>query len=396
MGTITDKMFNQRIGVPQVTLIRQMNEKFSKIEGMVDLTLGAPDFNTPEHIKQAAIRAIEDNYSHYSPNAGFLSTRQAACHFFKKKYDLTYDPETETIITVGASEALSDTAMSLFNYGAGEMALMSEVSFVAYPGVTYALGGAIPLGIDTSETNFLLTPEQIDQAMAEHGDKIKAVFLNYPSNPTGTTYTEAEIIALADCLRKYDVFVISDEIYSEITYAQKHVSIAKYLKDQTILISGLSKSHAMTGYRIGVIFAPAHIAKYINVFHQATSTCATAVSQKAAEEAWLNGLDDAVVMRDEYEKRRDLILPRLEALGFECAKGQGAFYVWAKIPDYLNQNDLELANELGEKALVAVVPGIAFGQNGAGYIRISYAASYENISLATERIEKFCATYQTN
>jgi aminotransferase len=377
--------FNTPVSKMEMSLIRQVDEKVTPIPGIIKLTLGAPDFNTPEHVKQAAITAIEENFSHYSSNTGFLSTREAACNFVNKKYNLDFNPENECVITVGATEAVANTMMACLN--PGDTVIIPDPAFGLYEGVANMVGANVVM-VDTSNTNFLLMPESIDQAMAAHPEA-KMIVLNYPSNPCGTTYTPEEVKAVDETLAKYDVFVLSDEIYSELSYESDHVSVAQYIKEQTIVVTGLSKSHAMTGWRIGVTFAPEYITSRLAITHQNTTTCATSIAQKAAEEAWANGMDDAIPMKAEYQKRRDFVGAKFKELGFEVAKPKGAFYIFAKIPAQFNQNSVEFVLDLAEKARVALIPGVAFGPKGEGYVRLSYAASMENLEEAMKRIAEY-------
>ena len=296
--------FNNQVYKIEVSDIRKFDERVSTIEGMLKLTLGAPDFNTPDHIKEAAIEAINNNESHYTGMAGDLQLRVAASEFLKKKYTLDYSPENEVLVTIGATEAISASLLAILN--PGDKILVPSPIFPGYePLIT--LSQATPIFIDTSVNGFVLTPQMIEDAMTEHGTSVKAIILNYPNNPTGVTYTREEIKALAEVLKKHDLFVISDEIYSELTYDNEHVSIAEYLREQTILINGLSKSHAMTGWRIGFIFAPKELTAQIIKVHQYLVTCATSISQKAALAALTVGIDDALPMKEEYQKRRDYL-----------------------------------------------------------------------------------------
>ncbi|MDR0847355.1 MAG: aminotransferase class I/II-fold pyridoxal phosphate-dependent enzyme [Lactobacillales bacterium] len=380
------KRFNTPVSGMQVSVIRQIDEQVSSIEGIIKLTLGAPNFNTPEHIKAAGIRAIEENWSHYTPNAGLLETREAACSFMKKKYDVDFDPKSEALITVGATEAIAAAIMATCN--PGDVILVADPAFVLYEITAEILGVEIAKQ-DVRDTNFLLTPEHIAAAVEKYGERLKLVVVNYPSNPCGTTYTKNELLELAEEFSKHDVFVLSDEIYAELSYEEDHTSLGKYIKDQIILVNGLSKSHAMTGWRIGLILAPQYIMQRLMVTHQALATAATTIAQKAATEAWLNGLDDAQVMKKEYQKRRDLVAEKMGAMGFEIAKPDGAFYIFAKIPAELNQNSVEFVLELAEGSKVALIPGSAFGENGEGYVRLSYAASYEDLAEAMRRMAEY-------
>jgi aminotransferase len=369
-----------------VSLIRQFDEKVSGIPNMLKLTLGEPDFNTPEHVKEAGQQAIKDNFSHYTGMSGLIDVREAASRFMSEKYAVHYEPTTEVLVTVGATEALSASLLSILE--AGDKVLLPAPTYPGYEPLIL-LAGAEPVYIDTRETGFVLTPEQIDRAMEEHGDKVKAIIITSPSNPTGVAYNEAEVSALSETLKKYPIFVISDEIYSELNYEAAHVSFGKYLRDQTILINGLSKSHAMTGWRIGFIFAPAELVEQIIKVHQYLVTAASTISQKAAVRALVQGISDAEVMREEYRERRDFVYQAMTKLGFEVARPSGAFYIFAKIPAGQQQDSMAFCVELAEKNQLAIIPGIAFGPEGEGYVRISYAASMETLVEAMNRLAAY-------
>lgn len=385
MNKLQDR-FNKNVYEIAVSLIRQFDEKVSGIPNMLKLTLGEPDFNTPEHVKEAGQQAIRDNFSHYTGMSGLMDVREAASRFLSEKYTVNYDPTTEVLVTVGATEALSASLLSILE--AGDKVLLPAPTYPGYEPLIL-LAGAEPVYIDTRETGFVLTPEQIDQAMAEHGDKVKAIIITSPSNPTGVAYNEAEVLALSETLKKYPVFVISDEIYSELNYETKHVSFGKYLREQTILINGLSKSHAMTGWRIGFIFAPVELTEQIIKVHQYLVTSASTISQKAAVRALVQGISDAEIMREEYRERRDYVYQAMTKLGFDVARPSGAFYIFAKIPANLEQDSMAFCIDLAEKNQLAIIPGIAFGPEGEGYVRISYAASMENLVEAMNRLAAY-------
>ena len=385
MNKLQDQ-FNKNVYEIAVSLIRQFDEKVSGIPNMLKLTLGEPDFNTPEHVKEAGQQAIKDNFSHYTGMSGLIDVREAASRFLSEKYTVNYQPTTEVLVTVGATEALSASLLSILE--AGDKVLLPAPTYPGYEPLIL-LAGAEPVYIDTRETGFVLTPEQIDQAMEEHGDKVKAIIITSPSNPTGVAYNEAEVSALSETLKKYPIFVISDEIYSELNYETKHVSFGKYLREQTIVINGLSKSHAMTGWRIGFIFAPAELVEQIIKVHQYLVTAASTISQKAAVRALVQGISDAEVMREEYRERRDYVYQAMTKLGFEVARPSGTFYIFAKIPAEYEQDSMAFCIDLAEKNQLAIIPGIAFGPEGEGYVRISYAASMESLVEAMNRLSTY-------
>lgn len=379
--------FNKYLDKIEVSLIRQFDQSISDVPGIMKLTLGEPDFTTPEHVKEAAKAAIDANQSHYTGMAGLVALRQAAADFVKDKYHLTYNPDNEILVTIGATEALSATLTAILE--PGDTVLLPAPAYPGYEPIVNLVGADI-VEIDTTGNDFVLTPEVLEQAILEQGDSLKAVLLNYPTNPTGVTYSREQIKALADVLRKYNVFVISDEVYSELTYTDEpHVSIAEYLPEQTILINGLSKSHAMTGWRIGLIFAPAVFTAQLIKSHQYLVTAATTMAQFAAIEALSAGKDDALPMKAEYVKRRDYIIDKMSALGFKIIKPDGAFYIFAKIPEGYEQDSFKFCQDFAREKAVAFIPGVAFGKYGEGYLRLSYAASMETITTAMERLKEF-------
>lgn len=384
--SLTDR-FNKNLDKIEVSLIRQFDQSISDVPGIMKLTLGEPDFTTPDHVKEAAKAAIDANQSHYTGMAGLPALRQAAADFVKTKYNLSYNPDNEILVTIGATEALSATLTAIL--GPGDTVLLPAPAYPGYEPIANLVGAEI-VEIDTTDNDFVLTPEMLEKAILEQGDKLKAVLLNYPTNPTGVTYSRKQIKELADVLKKYDVFVISDEVYAELTYSNEpHVSIAEYLPEQTILINGLSKSHAMTGWRIGLIFAPAVFTAQLIKSHQYLVTAAATMAQFAAIEALSVGKDDALPMKAEYLKRRDYIMDKMSALGFKIIKPDGAFYIFAKIPAGYEQDSFKFCQSFAREKAVAFIPGVAFGQYGEGYVRLSYAASMETITTAMDRLKEF-------
>lgn len=379
--------FNKNLDKIEVSLIRQFDQSISDVPGIMKLTLGEPDFTTPNHVKEAAKAAIDANQSHYTGMAGLSTLRQAAADFVKSKYNLSYNPDNEILVTIGATEALSATLTAILE--PGDTVLLPAPAYPGYEPIANLVGAEI-VEIDTTANDFVLTPEMLEKAILEQGDNLKAVLLNYPTNPTGVTYLREQIKDLADVLKKYDVFVISDEVYSELTYNdESHVSIAEYLPEQTILINGLSKSHAMTGWRIGLIFAPAIFTAQLIKSHQYLVTAAATMAQFAAIEALSVGKDDALPMKVEYTKRRDYIIDKMSALGFKIIKPDGAFYIFAKIPAGYEQDSFKFCQDFAREKAVAFIPGVAFGKYGEGYLRLSYAASMETITTAMERLKEF-------
>ena len=381
------KRFNKQLDKIQVSLIRQFDQAISEIPGVLRLTLGEPDFTTPDHVKEAAKRAIDQDQSYYTGMSGLLTLRQAASDFVKEKYQLDYNPENEILVTIGATEALSATLTAILEEG--DKVLLPAPAYPGYEPIVNLVGAEI-VEIDTTENGFVLTPEMLEKAILEQGDKLKAVILNYPANPTGITYSREQLEALAVVLRKYEIFVVCDEVYSELTYTgETHVSLGTMLRDQAIIINGLSKSHAMTGWRLGFIFAPANFTAQLIKSHQYLVTAANTMAQHAAVEALTAGKDDAEPMKKEYIQRRDYIIDKMTDLGFEIIKPDGAFYIFAKIPAGYNQDSFAFLKDFAQKKAVAFIPGAAFGQYGEGYVRLSYAASMGTIREAMKRLEEY-------
>lgn len=381
------KRFNKQLDKIQVSLIRQFDQAISTIPGVLRLTLGEPDFTTPEHVKEAAKRAIDQNQSYYTGMSGLLTLRQAASDFVREKYQLDYAPENEILVTIGATEALSATLTAILEEG--DKVLLPAPAYPGYEPIVNLVGAEV-VEIDTTENGFVLTPEMLEKAIIEQGDKLKAVILNYPANPTGITYSREQLEALVAVLRKYEIFVVCDEVYSELTYTGKnHVSLGTMLRDQAIIINGLSKSHAMTGWRLGFIFAPANFTAQLIKSHQYLVTAANTMTQHAAVEALTAGKNDAEPMKKEYIQRRDYIIEKMTNLGFEIIKPDGAFYIFAKIPAGYNQDSFAFLKDFAQKKAVAFIPGAAFGRYGEGYVRISYAASMETIREAMKRLEEY-------
>ena len=381
------KRFNKQLDKIQVSLIRQFDQAISEIPGVLRLTLGEPDFTTPDHVKEAAKRAIDQDQSYYTGMSGLLVLRQVASDFVKEKYQLDYNPENEILVTIGATEALSATLTAILEEG--DKVLLPAPAYPGYEPIVNLVGAEI-VEIDTTENGFVLTPEMLEKAILEQGDKLKAVILNYPANPTGITYSREQLEALAAVLRKYEIFVVCDEVYSELTYTgENHVSLGTMLRDQAIIINGLSKPHAMTGWRLGFIFAPANFTAQLIKSHQYLVTAANTMAQHAAVEALTAGKDDAEPMKKEYIQRRDYIIDKMTKLGFEIIKPDGAFYIFAKIPAGYNQDSFAFLKDFAQKKAVAFIPGAAFGQYGEGYVRLSYAASMETISEAMKRLEEY-------
>lgn len=357
----------------------------NKIPDIIKFTIGEPDFNTPEHIKKVAEASIANNHSHYAPSNGTPGLRKAAADFLAEKYGQKYDP-SEILITNGVTESIYDFLTAVLN--PGDVVLVPTPIFPLYIGDALSMGATVEQ-IDTSDDDFKLTPDKLQTALDKYGDRVKALVMNYPTNPTGVMYTQDELDALADVVRDKPIFVLADEIYSELNYDQPHASMEKTLHDQVVLMNGVSKAWAMTGYRIGVVAAPKPILDQIAKIHQAITTTEPTPMQDAAEEALANGKDDALPMKKEFQKRRDVLYDGLTQLGFECVKPKGAFYIFAKIPAGLEQDDTKFIYDLAEKGRVAVVAGSFFAKGGEGYIRLSYATSMDNIKEGLKRLEQY-------
>ncbi|MDM8331793.1 aminotransferase class I/II-fold pyridoxal phosphate-dependent enzyme [Limosilactobacillus pontis] len=367
--------------------IRQFDYQASAIPGIIKLTLGEPDFNVPEAMKEAAIKSIQDNDSHYAPGNGTIALRKAIAHFMRDRYNLTYDPANEIAVTVGATEGIYASLTAITN--PGDEVLIATPTFPLYASVTTLLGST-PVEIDTSADGFVLTPTRLKQVLASHPNA-KTLVLNYPSNPTGVTYTHDQVRALAEAVKATNLIVIADEIYSELVYDGRHTSIAEFIPDQTLVLNGASKSHAMTGYRIGFIAGPKELMGPVSAAHAMMITAASDPAMAAATAAFATDAGKAATqqMKAAYQERRDFLVAALRKLGFEITTPNGAFYVFAKLPAKFGTDDVKFATDLAQKGKVAVIPGSYFGAGGQGHLRISYAASLDNIKAAIERIKHF-------
>ncbi|ANK60386.1 pyridoxal phosphate-dependent aminotransferase [Loigolactobacillus backii] len=378
--------FNEVVKSIAVSDIRQFDNEVSQIPGMLKLTLGEPDFNTPEHVKQAGIKAIENNESHYTPNPGTPELRQAAAEYYNAKFKLNYSGEN-VITTVGATEGIAAALQTLLN--PDDVVLIPTPIFPIYIPDTQ-LNHATPVFIDTSADGFVLTPQRLEAAIQAQGDKtVKALVLNYPSNPTGVTYSSAELAGLAKVIKAHQLWVLSDEIYGELSYSEPHTSLASYIPDQVIMVNGLSKSHAMTGWRLGFVLAPTNFVEQMVKAHQYMVTAPTTMVQAAALEAVKHGQSDSAIMAVEYKKRRDYLISALQPLGFKMARPDGAFYLFAKIPANCPQKSWDFVRDLAKTEKLALIPGISFGPGGEGYVRISYAASMENLQKAVTKLQAY-------
>ncbi|WP_286230054.1 aminotransferase A [Neobacillus mesonae] len=382
-----DHLLNKTVKNFKISAIREIGNKVANDPSIINFTIGQPDFVTPDTILEAGKRAIEAHKTGYTHNAGVLELRQAAADFVKRRYQLNYRSEDEILITMGASEALDIAFRSILEPG-DEVILPAPI----YPGYEplIRMCYATPVFVDTRKNNCKISAKLIEESLTE---KTKCVVLPYPSNPTGTILNTQELEEIADLLRGKDIFVISDEIYSELTYGVKHISIASYpeMKEQCIVINGLSKSHAMTGWRIGYTLAPAFITEEMFKVHAFNCVCASSVSQYAAIEALNHDLPEVEEMRQQYELRRNYVYKQITDMGLEAIKPDGAFYLFVSI-EKTGINSNEFINKLVDEAKVAVIPGYGFSEYGEGYIRISYACSMENLEAGMKRMKPFVQT----
>ncbi|MCI1975166.1 MAG: aminotransferase class I/II-fold pyridoxal phosphate-dependent enzyme [Limosilactobacillus sp.] len=376
---------NQRVDALPPAQIRAFDDEISAIPGIVKLTLGEPDFDVPEHVKQAAIESIKNNDSHYSASRGTLPLRKAISNYLAETRKVKYDPEAEIIVTVGATEAITATTFALLNPG-DKVIIPTPIFSLYFPSVS--LTGATPVKVDTSNDGFLLTADRLGKVL-EREDNVKAIILNYPNNPTGRSYSHDELAALAKVIKEHHLLAIVDEIYSELIYDQPFTSLATFLPEQTVVISGLSKSHAMTGWRLGYVAAPQDVTDQISKMHSFMVTAPNDTAQAAALEALTNGQEDPLEFKKHYQKRRDRLASAMKAMGFEIAVPDGAFYIFAKIPDVFGNDDFGFARQLAHQAKVGVIPGQAFGPGGEGHIRLSYAASDDEIEEVIKRLKTF-------
>lgn len=365
--------------------IRKFFDVVSEMKDAISLGVGEPDFATPWHIREEGIYSLEKGRTIYTSNAGLKELKVEICKYLKRRFDISYDYEKETVVTVGGSEAIDIALRAMID--PGDEVLIPQPSYVSYLPCT-VLAGGVPVVIELKgENDFKLTKEELLAAITE---KTKILILPFPNNPTGAIMDYNDLKEIADIIVEKDIYVISDEIYSELTYGSKHVSIASFpgLKERTIVINGFSKSYAMTGWRLGYAVGPAEIIYEMIKIHQFAIMCAPSTSQYAGIEAVKNGDSDVEMMRDAYNQRRRFLIHAFRNMGLECFEPFGAFYVFPCIKS-LGLTSEEFANKLLVEEKVAVVPGTAFGDCGEGYLRISYAYSIENLKIALERIERF-------
>ncbi len=365
--------------------IRKFFDVVSEMPGAISLGVGEPDFDTPYVVREEGIYALEQGKTYYTANAGLKELREEISHYLKRKYSLDYDPDKEIVVTVGGSEGIDLALRSMIN--PGDEVLIPQPCFVSYAPCAI-MADATPVYINLkAENEFKLTKEEL---IASITDKTKILILAYPSNPTGAIMTKEELEELVPIIIEHDLYVISDEIYSELTYDNKHCSIASLpgMKERTIVINGFSKSFAMTGWRLGYACGPKNIMEQILKLHQFAIMCAPTNSQFAAVEALRHCDDDVDKMVEAYNQRRRFLIHALKEMGIECFEPYGAFYIFPSIKKF-GMSSEEFANRLLKEQKLAVIPGTAFGACGEGFVRISYAYSIENLKVGLDRIKKF-------
>ena len=365
--------------------IRKFFDIVSEMDDAISLGVGEPDFDTPWHIRDEGIYSLEKGRTFYTSNAGLKELKVEICNYLKRRFDLEYDFAHEVLVTVGGSEAIDIALRAMID--PGDEVLIPQPSYVSYEPCA-VLADAVPVFINLkAENQFRLTAQELRNAIT---DKTKVLVLPFPNNPTGAIMERKDLEAIAEVILEKDLFVISDEIYSELTYGRDHVSIAQIpgMKERTILINGFSKSYAMTGWRLGYACAPAMILTQMLKIHQFAIMCAPTTSQYAAVSALRNGDGDVEMMRESYNQRRRYLMHAFKEMGLECFEPYGAFYTFPSIKRFGMTSD-EFATKLLQEEKVAVVPGTAFGDCGEGYLRISYAYSLKSLKEALGRIDRF-------
>ena len=365
--------------------IRKFFDIASERKDTISLGVGEPDFDTPWHIRDEGIYSLEKGKTFYTSNLGLIELREEINNYLKRRFDVCYDPKSEIIITVGGSEAIDIGLRAMLD--PGDEVLIPQPSYVSYEPCTILAGG-VPVIIELkNENEFRLTKEELLDAIT---DKTKVLILPFPNNPTGAIMERKDLEDIAKICIEKDIFVMSDEIYSELTYGKDHVSIASLpgMKERTILINGFSKSYAMTGWRLGYACGPKTIIEQMTKIHQFAIMCAPTTSQYAAVEAIRNGDEDVAKMRESYNQRRNFLMNAFKEMGLPCFEPFGAFYVFPCIKEF-NMTSEEFAFALLDAENLAVVPGTAFGDCGEGFLRISYAYSIEKLKIAMGRMERF-------
>lgn len=379
------KVLSEKVVNMKPSGIRKFFDILNEVPGVISLTVGEPDFKTPWHVREAAITSLEKGKTAYTSNTGLLEFRKQISSYLERRFNVSYDPSNEMIITVGGSEAIDLAIRAIVE--PGDEVLIVEPAYVCYVPMTELCGGK-PIVIPTRvEDKFKLTPELLKQYITP---KTKMLILPYPNNPTGAIMTEEDLRKIAEVIKDTNIVVLSDEIYGELTYGRHHFSIASMpeMRDRTIYVGGFSKSYAMTGWRLGYVCAPKEITKQMLKIHQYAIMCAPTMSQYAGIDAVMNGDEDIEYMKDCYNQRRRMLLSGLNEIGLPCFEPEGAFYVFPEIGKFGLSSD-EFCERLLYEEKCAIVPGNAFGASGEGFARISYAYSVEHISRAIDRIDKF-------
>lgn len=381
-----DNVLSTRAAGIKPSGIRKFFDLLDGRDDVISLTVGQPDFVTPWHIREKAIRSIEDGKTYYTANSGLPELRRAIADYLNRRFSLSYDSKNEIIVTVGGSEAIDMAMRAIID--PGDEVIIPMPSYVCYEPMTQLLG-AVPVTINTkSENAFKLTAQELKKAITP---RTKALILPFPNNPTGAVLDAEDVKEIAEVLKDTDIAVISDEIYAELTYGRRHVSIASVpgMRERTVLVSGVSKAYAMTGWRLGYIAAPKEITRQILKIHQYAIMCAPTASQFAAVEAFDNSDEDIEYMRAQYNRRRTMLLEGLETIGLPCFEPRGAFYVFPQVTQDCKMTSEEFCNRLLNENSLAIVPGTAFGECGEGFARLSYAYSVKHIAGAIERLEDF-------
>ncbi len=370
--------------------IRKFFDVVAEMPDAISLGVGEPDFDTPWHIREAGIYSLDRGRTFYTSNAGLMELRREVSAYYERKHGLTYDPKDEVFITVGGSEAIDMALRAMAD--PGDEVIIPEPCYVSYVPCT-KLAGAVPVTINLKEENeFRLTADELRAAITP---KSKILILAFPNNPTGAVMERKDLEAIAEVVKENDLYVISDEIYGELTYLGEHVTIASLpgMKERTVVINGFSKAYAMTGWRLGFAVGPQNILSQMLKLHQYAIMCAPTTSQYAGIEALKNGDSDIAKMRESYNQRRRFLVKELNDMGLECFEPYGAFYVFPSIKS-LGMTSEEFANQLLEEEKLAVVPGTAFGACGEGYVRISYAYSLDELKEALGRIREFVKNHR--
>ena len=380
------KPINQTVINMKPSGIRKFFDIVSEMPDAISLGVGEPDFDTPWHVVDEGIYSLEKGKTFYTSNSGLMELRKEICAWYQRKYGVVRKPATEALITVGGSEGIDLAIRALVS--PGDEVIIPEPCYVSYvPCVALAGGVSVTISLK-NENEFKLTPEELEEAIT---DKTKALVLSFPNNPTGAIMTKEELEPIAELAIKHDLYVISDEIYSELTYGDApHFSIAALpgMSERTIVVNGFSKAYAMTGWRLGYALAPELIAREMTKIHQFCIMCAPTTSQYAAVEALRNGDKDIAKMRESYDMRRHFLLKQFEIMGLPCFEPKGAFYMFPCIKEFGMSSD-EFATTLLKQEELAVVPGSAFGDCGEGFLRISYAYSIDELREAMDRMDRF-------